>query len=227
MASNRLNSPETGSRRAEAPETSVLQKDANTLRQDSLVDDGRLYAPLAKSTKQLRLVTILPAEDRDALECLLEFADLGPGSHPSYETISYCWGDSDVRSFILVNGASVSVPKSSAAALKRMRLTHARRVVWLDAICINQRDDQERSQQVAMMGDIYRHGVRNLICLGEQNIDQALQSVKAILDEIRADPGCLKRMRNEAGTWQYADTSMTAEYDVAALVELFSIGWFR
>ena len=54
-----------------------------------------------------------------------------------------------------------------------MRLPHKSRVVWIDAICINQTDIEERSQQVEMMGLIYSKAVRNLIWLGEEDCDTA------------------------------------------------------
>lgn len=193
-----------------------------------------LYLPLANGVKGFRLLTILPSESYDNdLECLLDHADLGnpsaaaTGSELKYETISYCWGDSKRQAIISVNGRRVLVPASSSAALRRMRLALQKRVVWLDVVCINQHDDLERGQQVSMMDDIYRNGMRNLIYLGEDNVDLALVSIETILDEVRDDPDAFKRMRNELGTWQYASTGINAEYDSAALIRFFAIPWFR
>lgn len=207
-------------------DVSSLGQIKHIARQDSVLD-GRLHLPpLVAESKELRLLTLLPGGVDDDLECLLRVADLEAASVP-YETISYVWGDPDLRSFIRVEGAEVSVPASAAAALRRVRSRHVSRVVWLGAVCINQNDDDERSQQVSMMGDIYRHGIRNLIYPGEHNIVQALRSVQAILGEIRDGQHSLKDIRNEAGTWQYADVGIKTAYDVAALVDLFRIPWFR
>ncbi len=52
-------------------------------------------------------------------------------------------------------------------ALKRLRHPEQSRVLWIDAVCINQDDIQERSQQVAMMGDIYKQASRVLTWIGE------------------------------------------------------------
>nr|POF02208.1 heterokaryon incompatibility protein 6, or allele [Quercus suber] len=145
----------------------------------------------------------------------------------AYETISYVWGDPSRTDRLRVDGRSVAVPASAVAALRRVRLDDMRRVVWLDAVCINQSDERERVQQVSMMGDVYRLGVGNLIYLGEADITSALDSIDTILDEAETEPDSFKRMRNDAGAWQYASTGIIVRFDAEALVKLFSLSWFR
>jgi hypothetical protein len=98
---------------------------------------------------------------------------------------------------------------------------------WYDALCINQRDIKERSQQVTMMGDLYRNGIRNLIYLGEEDVEPAMKGIEAILNEARADSEGFARLRNDAGAWQYSSIGIVVEYDSAALLEFFNIPWFR
>ncbi|KAH7396120.1 heterokaryon incompatibility protein-domain-containing protein, partial [Pyrenochaeta sp. MPI-SDFR-AT-0127] len=43
------------------------------------------------------------------------------------------------------------------------------RVLWVDAICINQTDNDERSKQVAIMGEIYNRAIKVFAWLGEAN----------------------------------------------------------
>jgi hypothetical protein len=216
-----------------AKDTSVSAAAAAESKDKDVGSLGLNYVPLAKGTKQFRLLTVLPAGAADApLECLVHVADLSSGGAatttvPEYETISYCWGDAAERSVLVVDGEAVSVPASAAMALRRVRRPDSTRVVWLDAVCINQRDDDERSRQVSMMGDIYRHGAGNLIYLGEQDIGPAVASMAAILDEIHAEGDALTQLRNEMGAWQYSNTAIKAQYDHEALFDLYSIAWFR
>ncbi|ENI03928.1 hypothetical protein COCC4DRAFT_116764, partial [Bipolaris maydis ATCC 48331] len=118
------------------------------------------------SPREIRLITISAGRFNDPLVCTLSHKDLDSHQIPEYETISYCWGNAAQRNIIVLNNLPISVPSSSAAALRHVRLCQSDRTVWLDAICINQNDIEERSRQVAIMGAIYRNGTRNLIYLG-------------------------------------------------------------
>ena len=57
-------------------------------------------------------------------------------------------------------------------ALKRLRQPTQGRIVWVDALCIDQDNVKEKIHQVAMMGDIYRSSSRVLIWLGEHALDE-------------------------------------------------------
>ncbi|KAF2745773.1 hypothetical protein M011DRAFT_120349 [Sporormia fimetaria CBS 119925] len=87
------------------------------------------YLPLAAGTKQIRLLTILPGERKDALICTISHEDLGTERHRAYETISYCWGNRNRRRVITINDIAVSVPASSEAALRSVRLRFKARTV--------------------------------------------------------------------------------------------------
>lgn len=52
--------------------------------------------------------------------------------------------------------------------------TRSLRALWVDAICINQADVRERSEQVAIMRDIYQHAERVLVWLGEEDADSVV-----------------------------------------------------
>ena len=60
------------------------------------------------------------------------------------------------------------VTDNLAAALKRLRLSDSSRILWVDAICINQSDCAEKSQQVAQMAAIYANAARVVAWLGEK-----------------------------------------------------------
>lgn len=56
-----------------------------------------------------------------------------------------------------------AVTQNLHAALKRLRLQHQSRLLWVDAICINQDDTSEKSFQVAMMSEIYSKTIKGLL----------------------------------------------------------------
>jgi hypothetical protein len=62
--------------------------------------------------------------------------------------------------------AGLAITKNLHDALLRLRLPTQPRLVWTDAICINQEDIEERGSQVKLMGDIYRFADSVVIWLG-------------------------------------------------------------
>ncbi|KAL2168568.1 hypothetical protein VTG60DRAFT_7173 [Thermothelomyces hinnuleus] len=77
------------------------------------------------------------------------------------------WGDPSQKSPIQVNGHTLLIGKNLRSALLNLRLVDKARVIWADAIYINQEDADERAQQVGLMGDIYRRASRTVIWLGD------------------------------------------------------------
>ncbi|SPJ89772.1 uncharacterized protein FTOL_13133 [Fusarium torulosum] len=102
---------------------------------------------------------------------------------PAYVALSYCWGDGSLRQTVIVNGHQVSITESLATALRYMRNDKTSALVWADAICINQYDRDEKSVQVAMMGDIYAQASLVWIWLGEPagNSDLAMDFIRKAL----------------------------------------------
>jgi hypothetical protein len=89
---------------------------------------------------------------------------------PVYEALSYVWGDSSERAEIVVDGVRTMVTVNLQRALRRLRYANEDevRVVWVDAVCINQQNITERGQQVGMMADIYSSCSRCVVWLGEE-----------------------------------------------------------
>ncbi|KAK0641411.1 heterokaryon incompatibility protein-domain-containing protein, partial [Cercophora newfieldiana] len=91
---------------------------------------------------------------------------------PEYETVSYTWGGENgdyTLSHPIFIGPHWDVLFQSRNCWEMMRFIRPRRgvrLVWVDAVCINQSDIDERGEQVSSMGDIYRHCSRVVVYLG-------------------------------------------------------------
>ncbi|EKG20903.1 Heterokaryon incompatibility [Macrophomina phaseolina MS6] len=93
--------------------------------------------------------------------------------HQHYECLSYVWGHELGTREILCVSAPASPPRSSPTvlrvelscyfALQDLRLPDKARTLWIDSICINQSCEDEKSQQVQSMRDIYQHASRVII----------------------------------------------------------------
>lgn len=110
--------------------------------------------PFTNPESEIRLVTILPGEAEDDVKCVLEVV---PSVRAvKYSALSYRWGDPDVTESIYLQGEPFEVTTNLVAALRHFRHSGTKELMWIDAICINQEDDEERSAQVSFMGEIYR-----------------------------------------------------------------------
>ncbi|CVL03640.1 uncharacterized protein FMAN_15080 [Fusarium mangiferae] len=124
------------------------------------------YQPLRSSDGQIRLLILHPASEHDApIQCFLEPAILS--SNPAYEALSYTWGDPGNGSNISLSNHDFLVGDNAAAALRRLRWKKKKRVLWIDAICINQTDVDEKNTQVPLMQKIYGQAQNVLVWLGE------------------------------------------------------------
>ena len=128
------------------------------------------YTELDAASRQIRLAHIKPGAWDDPISC-----DLLPASlcwSPTYETLSYVWGDQKIKKPIALEGCYFEVTINLHGALRRLRATAETRIVWIDALCINQEDLDERSQQVNLMGAIYEGCQQVLIWLGDSYEDK-------------------------------------------------------
>ncbi|WAO91310.1 HET domain-containing protein [Fusarium falciforme] len=113
-----------------------------------------IYEPLNPTIDEIRLLTLYPASQEDStLFCTLSHASLA-AEIPEYEALSYVWGKPNLSAFILLKVVNFHVTPSLASILSALRLDNQTRVLWIDALYINQLDVQERSQQVALMRKI-------------------------------------------------------------------------
>lgn len=88
-------------------------------------------------------------------------------SFKEYEAISYVWGSTQDVGFITCQGLEVEVRANLVQALLQVRYINEPRTLWVDALCINQHDVPEKSVQVNMMGEIYSHASRVIVCFGD------------------------------------------------------------
>ncbi|PSN60268.1 hypothetical protein BS50DRAFT_579418 [Corynespora cassiicola Philippines] len=121
------------------------------------------YQPFSR-LREIRLVTILPDKPPTAIRGKLSHVDMN--SNPHYECLSYAWGAGDGEEQITIDGFSFLVSSTLLVALEHLRHPSEARKMWIDAICINQTDIGERSQQVAIMQEIYQHATRVIVWLG-------------------------------------------------------------
>jgi Heterokaryon incompatibility protein (HET) len=127
-----------------------------------------VYQPLNsnKEVREFRLLKLLPAMDfNDDIRCELLYSP-----NIEYEALSYVWGDPDVTVPILLHGIPHPVTTNLELALRYIRYAEEPRVLWVDALCINQKDISEKNHQVAQMREIYLDS-KQVCCLAWRERD--------------------------------------------------------
>lgn len=149
-----------------------------------------MYGPLNRP-ESIRILVLLPSKDFSApLEGDLIHSDRqtmlwqkGSEGPKHYEAVSYCWGTPEFSNILLCNGRTsiVKISPNVDTMLRHLRNMQEQRYLWIDAICLNQADNDEKSVQVKIMGDIFRYAKKVHIWLGEAD-----DRVPLVLDCFRA-----------------------------------------
>ncbi len=124
------------------------------------------YSPLGASG--IRLVTIDPGNNNLLSVKSHVFSQIEDA--PSYYALSYVWGDASLLEEIVFDGIRFQVTRNLHTILTSFR-SHSptERFYWIDALCINQANNDEKAQQVPRMGIIYRSTHHVLAWLASDN----------------------------------------------------------
>ncbi len=138
-----------------------VSKTDNSASQDPL--RAYAYSPLPDG-KMIRVLTLYGGNPDNPRTGELEFVRVDAAG--VYEPLSYVWGDTTLTHKILLPTLELGLTASLYHALIRLRLQTGPRRVWVDQICIDQRNAEERSQQVQFMNRIYEGGSHVQVWLG-------------------------------------------------------------
>jgi hypothetical protein len=174
----------------------------------------------------IRLILLQPSADLDSpLHCSLLSTSLTRCHNnliDKYTALSYVWGDPARSRLITVNNEAMFITTSLDPALRHLRDAHRTRLVWADAICINQNDPEERNQQVKQMGWVYRQANHTIIYLGEGTPETSL-----FLGTLQSkSPVDWTPPSSKAGTNELVQ-DVSAEVEIAARKWILAQPWFN
>jgi hypothetical protein len=140
------------------------------------------YRPLRPEKNEIRLLRVSPCGLGDEVNCSLDHVAMA--TSPVYCALSYTWGDASQLHEISIDGLRFPVTHSLLTALRHFHHVSEHQVLWVDAICINQQDNDERSEQVNKMRSIYEGATEVKVWLGEasENSGRALGLVHDLKD---------------------------------------------
>lgn len=136
----------------------------------------------------IRLLRLLPPDNTARIQCQLFNYPLQETGERAclYEALSYVWGDLKKKPHtISIGGYDLPVTANLYAGLLHLRDQLIERILWVDAICIDQDTPEERAEQVQLMANIYCKANRVIVWLGEAvaNGDRALNTIRIAADK--------------------------------------------
>lgn len=215
---------------------------------------GYDYQPLDVDKAEIRLLSINlePVSEDDLLVFRLDHFNF-EDSVPEYVAISYVWGDATQRRSIMVNGKNVSVPENAEVALRylhravlsssveamkvntRDELGRSRINFWIDSVCANQSDLEERGHQVALTSRIYSSAKFVLIWLGPElgETEAGIEAINSVLEDMRRETNDFKHVEEvlyimeEDFVQQRCAKVDLNHLDWGAIEAFYSAAWFQ
>lgn len=178
------------------------------------------YVPIT-GARSIRVIYLEPASDLSApIKCSLKAVSLNdyPQWHAHYTALSYTWGGQNPSYEVNCGGKSLLITQNCDAAIRHLRDKQQVQVLWIDAICIDQSKEatRERSNQVALMGEIYKSAAKVVVWLGEGNtrVEKAIEKMMEIATVARtsqrADSSEGLRLFKQTGRFQPSNEEMTS-----------------
>jgi hypothetical protein len=230
----------------------VLTKVPETVRPSVLAAfeyDKYRYTKLA-SDQHIRLLKLHPpgsgspnsiSNSDDFISCEIE--EVALTDNPKYEALSYSWGifPRDFPVVVMPATAQTGNPSTDTAlvtnpslytALKRLRHPTETRTLWIDQLCINQDDDDEKGKQVVLMSEVYKNAQRTVVWLGEEDEDK--QVLSEMIDAFanrpskgeRQDANLIKMMLELGYTDDNPNDLTRRQWRHRALVRFLNRSWF-
>jgi len=164
----------------------------------TIIEQAYTYEKLGQN--QTRLVTLEPGRYSDVIVCNLSAititqpesgpsGEVSPDLNSTYEALSYTWGDPSPAFNIRIDDKQLPVARNLFFAMQHLRHENIPRHLWIDAICINQQDLSERSEQVVHMLQIYKNSSRVIVSLGDESEDShiAMKSMQHMDEKIQRE----------------------------------------
>ncbi|KAF4968509.1 hypothetical protein FSARC_4076 [Fusarium sarcochroum] len=216
---------------------------------------------------EVRILELKPGRYEDPLRVRLMSGLLSPGARtiPSFEGLSYVWEAASGKSEIIIeeddgllssssqysvsavppnsdkapriHEGTFSIGRNLADALRHLRQESGSRIIWADALCINQNDPEERASQVLRMGDIYTLAHRVIVWLGPEAANSnmaihAIERLSAQIDFSSFDTDAISNtlaVEYDCDAW-VKDQNMAlplTQDEWRAIAELLSRNWFK
>lgn len=188
------------------------------------------YYPIDLNRPTFRLLRLKAGKEDDPLECGLIEAAFDEDNSVDYEAVSYTLGEPGPEEKISVDGQPLTLFPCLATILRDLRTQSEDRILWIDAICINNNDCGERGHQVSQMPTIFGRALRVLcwVCPLTEATSILMDSLQDLQRRVRNAnwPPNDERYRIH---WQQVQEHHPGDQDTQkrALETIFEQAWFN
>lgn len=128
---------------------------------------GSVYEPIPE-TSHIRLLQVHVDKTSRELTCNFKLVCLDDAKRDAFTAISYTWGQPapPASTITLSNGEKLPLSQTLTDLFEVLRRRHSYFALWIDSLCINQQDPNEKANQVSMMGQIYSSAQEVMVWLG-------------------------------------------------------------
>lgn len=184
-----------------------------------------LYSPI--TTHEIRLLILLPKIHGLALTTELVTATVGrgPGAFiqgrsagqglTNYTALSYCWGCNQPQRPLVISGTTLQVGENLYEFLQQYRHETEERILWIDAVCMNQEDEAEKALHLKNMLMVYQNAQHVVVWLGKGNeyTNKAIEYMEAHSERVAFGP--------------FVDWSMASDAVLVGGKALYNSEWLR
>lgn len=171
------------------------------------------------------------------LECEIFQSLVEKHTSVPYEALSYAWGSYERSDMIMANGRPLGVTNNLHLALSYLRLVNHDRILWVDALCIDQENLKERTHQVGQMAQIYRNAESVIFWLGQATYatNVAMESLRA-LESANTSAACRSWKKYDErwqSSWTRVQTRLSRRYtnlvsmQCEGMRDLFTRSWYE
>ncbi|KAI1326464.1 heterokaryon incompatibility protein-domain-containing protein [Xylariaceae sp. FL0255] len=193
-----------------------------------------VYRALDAEMGEIRILRLHPGAENTEIRCSLEYASLFYAELIGFEALSYCWGDQTKHQTVKIvttdqggeaTAVDITITESLYFALHGLRSHEGVRTLWIDALCINQRDIDERNHQVSVMQQIYSKAQRVVIWLGKEYL-QFTESIGQIQGFLRLRAGDREKFDSNLSLEKPHGFEGFEQYQYSFMARIFNNPWF-
>jgi hypothetical protein len=181
------------------------------------------YKPL-EHPRDIRLLRLGHLDSFADVTCEIIHASLEQA--PEYEAISYTWGDPSPTCCVSVDGYRLRVPATAYEIIQGRCTVRGPRYLWMDFVCMDQSNGDEKKIQIPLMRDIYRGSSRVIAWLGNapdgHNVDALLKWVDRELRPIELRRKAFQRRGMLQGNYGLEPRYFVTPAQFAALFNLLN-----
>ena len=134
------------------------------------ISTDRMYQYTSiQSKNEVRVLEVFSARPERSLHLEGSLVTVRLEDKPDFEALSYAWDQPMLNQKLQLTTGCLFITENLAAGLRQMRFSDQPRRLWIDVVCINQKDSTEKGHQVMLMSKVYREAKCVLVWLGIGN----------------------------------------------------------